>query len=195
MKKIITTLLSMWVALYATTFLFAVAPKLTPAMEAALKEDIKVIEGWVADSEMINAVKAQNSQNLSLDEIKKRDEAWKKIRKAKGKANDLMKQNYNHAIGKMIRQKNKEAKGRYPEAFLTDNQGANVAVSKYTSDYWQGDEGKWKNSIKDNGTVFIGEPEFDESTRSMLVQVSVPVKEGGTAIGVLVVGVKFSKLK
>ena len=107
-----------------------------------------------------------------------------------------MNQNFNHPVGEWLRQKNKEAQGRYPEAFLCDNQGANVAVSKLTSDYWQGDEDKWIKSFNNgNGKVFFGDPEFDQSSQAMQIQVSVPVLDGGKTIGVLVVGVKFSMVK
>lgn len=193
MKKIVKAFLLTCLFLGVTPLLFATTPQLTAAMKENLQEDIKRIEKWAADPVIIDAVKAQNSEGISLEEIKQRDEAWQEVRKLKSKPNDLMKKNYNHIAGNWLRQKNKKAKGRYPESFLTDNQGANVAVSKFTSDYWQGDEGKWKNAIKNGGVVFVGQPEFDKSTYSTLVQVSVPVKDGSEVIGVLVVGVKYNK--
>ena len=60
-----------------------------------------------------------------------------------------------------------------------DNQGANVAMTDKTSDYWQGDEAKFKKSYHNGkGTVFVDEVEFDDSSQAYLVQVSVPVKDG-----------------
>lgn len=169
---------------------------ISPELKQKLDSEAEKIKDWVSQSIIVDAVKKQNGQMLSLDEIKQRDQAWIKVKKAKGKPNDLMKQTQNHAAGKWLKNKNKENRGRYPEAFLCDNQGANVAVSKLTSDYWQGDESKWEKSFNSgDGKVFYGDPEFDKSAKSMLVQISVPVNDGGKTIGVLVVGVKFSALK
>ncbi len=53
----------------------------------------------------------------------------------------------------------------YAEIFVMDNQGANVAMTDKTSDYWQGDEAKFQKSFKGgNGDLFIDEVEFDDST-------------------------------
>lgn len=43
----------------------------------------------------------------------------------------------------------------YAEIFVMDNQGANVAMSDKTSDYWQGDEDKFVRSFAGGeGKVF-----------------------------------------
>lgn len=193
--RVLTILFILTLSLSALPSAFA-APKLTPELKAKLDESTSAIQEWIKDPIFVNAVKAQNAKNLSLDQIKKDDADWKQVSKSKGKPNALMKATYDHPVGAWLRQKNKENKGKFPEAFLCDNQGANVALSKYTSDYWQGDEDKWINSFNSGaGKVFYGEPEFDQSSKAMLVQVSVPVNDGGNTIGVLVVGVKFSALK
>jgi len=79
----------------------------------------------------------------------------------------------------------------YNEIFLTDNQGANVAVYPATSDYWQGDETKWSEPFN-SGKVYVGQVEFDESTNTNAVQISVPVIDNGKTIGVLILGIKLS---
>ena len=84
----------------------------------------------------------------------------------------------------------------FNEAFLTDNQGANVAAFPATSDYWQGDEEKWTASFQNgNGVLFIGPLEQDESTQTLAVQVSAPVFDRGRTVGVLVVGITFTYLE
>ena len=84
----------------------------------------------------------------------------------------------------------------YSEMFLTDRQGATVAEYPATTDYWQGDEAKWKEAFnKGLGKVHIGPVEFDESTQVDSVQISVPVMADGEAIGVLVVGIKLTYLQ
>ena len=77
-----------------------------------------------------------------------------------------------------------------------DNQGATLAMTDKTSDYWQGDEAKFKKVYKDGeGTVFVDEVKFDESTQASLVQVSVPVKDGDKVIGVITIGIDVAKIE
>jgi hypothetical protein len=173
----------------------AAGPQLTDAMKAELQKEIKTIEQWVAQPEFINTVKQHNAQNLSLNDIKARDGEWIAASKAK-KKHPLIDEVTSHTLSDWLRKKNQENRGRYPEAFLTGIQGENIASMKPTSDYWQGDEAKFTESyVGGKGANFIGEPEFDQSANAMQVQVSVPVKDAGQAIGVLIVGVKFSSLR
>jgi len=172
------------------------APKLTEKLKLNLAKEVKNIEIWVQDYKLIAAVKKQNSSGLSLSTIKQRDLDWRAAKKTKSGYPAFMKATLNSDLSKWFKNKNRANKGRYPEIFLCDNQGANVSLNRYTSDYWQGDEAKWQKSfLGGKGGVFYGDPEYDQSTKSMLVQVSVPVKEGDNTIGVIIVGVKFSKLK
>jgi hypothetical protein len=65
-----------------------------------------------------------------------------------------------------------------------------------TSDYWQGDEAKFKNSYKGGaGGVHISDVKFDESTQAYLTHVSVPVKDGDKVIGAITVGIDVEKIK
>ena len=71
-----------------------------------------------------------------------------------------------------------------------------MAAFPPTSDYWQGDEEKWSESFNDGeGRVFIGPLEFDESTKTTAVQISMPMIHFGETIGVLVVGVTVDYLE
>ena len=100
-----------------------------------------------------------------------------------------------NSAGKFLKRQ-VERSTSFNEAFLTDNQGANVAAFPATSDYWQGDEEKWTASFHNgNGILFIGPLETDQSTQTLAVQVSAPVFDRGRTIGVLVVGVTFTYLE
>jgi hypothetical protein len=88
------------------------------------------------------------------------------------------------------------ARPGYREAFVMDNQGALVCMTRKTSDYWQGDEDKWtKGFAEGRGSVFVSEPALDESTGVKLIHVSVPFMEEGKAIGVLTVGIDHAALQ
>jgi hypothetical protein len=106
-----------------------------------------------------------------------------------------MKAIQNNACSDYLRTIQKSA-AYYDEIFVMDNLGANVAMTDKTSDYWQGDEDKFIKSYNGgNGTIFIDKVKFDDSTQAYLVQVSVPVKDGGKTIGAITIGINVDKLK
>lgn len=171
---------------------------LCPLSPMALSEEVPqsihklvpTLEKLGSESKLISAVKAQNSQNISLDTIKQRDADW---RSTSG-VNDFMNSLLNNDAAQWMTQY-EASEPYYLELFLMDNQGANVAMTSKTSDYWQGDEAKWQESFKGgSGAVHIGEVEFDESAQAYLVQVSVPIMEAGKAIGAMTIGINLDEL-
>ncbi len=142
------------------------------------------------DPAIIAAVKAENAKGKSLSQINEMDEKWK------GTAGlaDYMTAMMESKCGKYLRSI-QDPKPYMAEIFVMDNQGANVCMTDKTSDYWQGDEAKFKNSFSDGkGAVFVDEVEFDDSTQTYLSQVSVPVMENGKAIGAITFGVDIDKI-
>lgn len=139
---------------------------------------------------LIAAVKTQNAQGLTLDIIKQRDADWRKV----AGTNEFMEKLLNNkAAQELVKIENSQP--YFIELFLMDNQGANVAMTSKTSDYWQGDEAKWQMSFKNGvGALHVGEVEFDESAQAYLVQVSVPVMENGKAIGAITIGINLDEL-
>src|SRR5215216_3883916 len=79
------------------------------------------------------------------------------------------------------------------QSFAMDNQGALVCATSKTSDFWQGDQDKWRKAYADgNGADFIDKPKFDDSTQTYSVQVSV--SDGKQVVGALTVGLAMDKL-
>jgi hypothetical protein len=76
---------------------------------------------------------------------------------------------------------------------VMDRQGANVCVSKETSDYWQGDEPKFQKTFEADKPVFVDEPKFDESAAVYGVQLSTLVTDGQAKIGALTLGLRVKK--
>ena len=143
------------------------------------------------DPAIIKAVKDENAKRKTLSQIKDMDKKWK----ATPGIADYMKAMMDSECGKHLRNIQKGAP-YYAEIFVMDNQGANVAMTDKTSDYWQGDEAKFQKSFKGGaGEVFIDDVEFDDSTQAYLVQVSVPVKDGGKVIGAITIGVDVDKIE
>jgi hypothetical protein len=126
-----------------------------------------------------------------LDQIKEMDGKW---REHAGIA-DYMQAMMDSACGKHLK-KTQQSASYYAEIFVMDNQGANVAMTDKTSDYWQGDEAKFKKSFNGgNGAVFVDDVEFDDSAQAYLAQVSVPVMDGGKAIGAITFGIDVDKVE
>ncbi len=144
-----------------------------------------------ADQTLVDAVLAANAAGATLDQIKAKDEVWQKT---PGIADD-MKALMDSPCAKYLRQL-QDARPYLAEVFVMDDQGANVAMTDKTSDYWQGDEAKWQESFKDGvGAIHIGEVKFDDSTQAYLVQVSVPVMAGGKAVGAVTFGIDVDKVQ
>jgi hypothetical protein len=168
------------------------------AAGAAEKAPQKVID--LANSSLVKlgtdpvigeAVKAENAKGKTLAEIQEMDKKWM----AQAGVADYMKALMESPCGKHLREIQKSAP-YYAEIFVMDNQGANVAMTDKTSDYWQGDEAKFTESFKGGtGAIHISDVKFDDSTQAYLVQVSVPVKDADKVIGAITVGIDVEKLK
>ena len=142
-----------------------------------------------ADLIIVRAVKAENAKGKTLDQIKELDKKWM----ATAGIADYMKTLMDNECGKYLL-KIQASAPYYAEIFVMDNQGANVAMSDKTSDYWQGDEAKFiKSYDAGKGAVFVDEVKFDNSTQAYLVQVSVPVKDGEKVIGAITFGINVDK--
>jgi hypothetical protein len=166
--------------------LLAQAALTAEEIEDLLKVKIRFASHMAYNPIVIRAVEAQNSLNISLAEIKQRDEGWKN---AGDSSNALIREITKNEIARYF-QRRVENNTAIDEVFLTDNQGANVAAFPPTSDYWQGDEDKWIFSYNEgNGKVFIGPLELDESTNKTQVQISAPIVSNDETIGVLILGV------
>jgi hypothetical protein len=139
----------------------------------------------------VKEVVAQNNKKVTLDEIKKIDEQWQKAESEL----PIQKEKLTNTCAKEIIGLVKDLKV-VGETFVMDNQGANVGQNALTSDYWQGDEPKWKNSYKDGkGGVDIAEPKFDKSSNTVEQKVSLPViDEKGNVVGAVSWGINIDKL-
>lgn len=156
------------------------------------------IKGWTTDAVIIEAVRAQNNKHAGLTQadIDALDKKWRAETEASAKPmiNGLLGRD---ASKKLVGYKNDGA-GLFTEIFAMDNKGLNVAQSDVTSDYWQGDEAKWKKSfLAGPDGLFIDEVEFDESTQTYQAQVSVSIADpdSGEAIGAITVGVNVELLE
>jgi hypothetical protein len=160
--------------------------EITPAVQKEIDRSVEAVKVWAASPAIVKAVMAQNGKGpiAGMDNAK-----WKAVRRS----DDVVKGFQNNEAGQFLKQKVAESSELYSEAFLSAAQGEKVAFLEKTSSYTH--KGSPKFDVPFGGKTWQGKPEFDESSQTHQVQVSVPVLADGKAAGVLVVGINLTKLE
>ncbi|MGC1495995.1 MAG: hypothetical protein WA790_09305 [Sulfitobacter sp.] len=168
------------------------AAEVPPAMTSYIDSDVLP---WVNDAQVVAAINAQNlvTAGMSHDDIIAKDTAWR----AEVGAPDqpMIKQVLSAPLSAFLNEHVDAAQGRITEVFVMDSLGLNVASSAITSDYWQGDEAKFKNTYAMGpGAIFVDEIDLDESTQTYQGQVSVAITDPatGAVIGAITIGLDAS---
>ncbi|NTX66284.1 hypothetical protein HUA74_37070 [Myxococcus sp. CA051A] len=148
------------------------------------------LQRMAVDPELVQAVLAQNARGASLVSIRADDDAWLAT-----PAMTPFKQRVLDAACSRVLARHRISLGRdkVAEAFVMDRQGALVGATRRTSDYWQGDEDKFRVPFK-QGRVLREHPFFDESSQAYVIQVSLPVRDRGRVIGAVTVGISLLDL-
>jgi hypothetical protein len=140
-----------------------------------------------ADPEILRALRAKNASGETIEEIQRKDKEWM--------ANPqfaLRKSLTSSACGQRLRDLTKSDTA-VVEVILMDKNGANVCVSRETTDYWQGDEAKWQKTFGEGKDVFVDEPAFDQSTGVYAIQISTLIFDGKTKAGALTLGLRVPR--
>lgn len=145
-----------------------------------------------SEKTIVSAIKNQNRNNLNItsEDIFDLDRRWSNPEDLDGEL--LRKSIMESAISRRLKSIKLQSKGLFSEIIVMDNKGLNVGLSDLTSDYWQGDEAKFKQSYGQSAeAVFIDDIEFDQSSKKFQSQVSFPVMDPDTQkmIGAITVGV------
>ena len=156
------------------------------------------VKNWLSDPVVIESIKAQNNKHggLSQTDIDTMDKQWRA--ETKSGSGQLIGEVLANSLSAHLKGVKQGSSGLFTEIFIMDNKGLNVGQSDVTSDYWQGDEAKWKNTfLAGAGAVFIDEVEFDESTQQYQVQTSVAISDPATqeVIGAVTIGVNVEMLQ
>jgi GAF domain-containing protein/HAMP domain-containing protein len=130
------------------------------------------------------------------DEINRLDQQWRAADAADNNNDPLVYARLNNPLAATLR----DYRAILPEnveVFVTDKYGALVAATNRTSDYYQADEAWWQASYKEGqGAIYIGSPEYDESSKTYSCNVAIPLysPDNTTAVGVLRTTIGLSKL-
>lgn len=152
---------------------------------------------WVRDPVLIEALRSQNADTAGLGQaqIEALDLQWRT--ELEQSDQPLIQKVMANAGSKFLRVKRDQSDGMITELILMDKVGLNAGQSDLTSDYWQGDEAKFRKSFGAGpDAIFVDEVEQDESTGLLQSQVSLTVKDPqtGEALGALTVGIDADKL-
>ena len=188
-----------------TAFLLACTAVAVP-MGVSMAQDAKLapisdyvasdIKPWLNEPVIIEAIKAQNAANANLGQadIDALDKKWRA--EVDGSDHSMIDGVLGNALSKFLQEKKAASNGKIAEVFVMDAKGLNVGQSDPTSDYWQGDEGKFQKSFgAGKDAVFVDDIEKDESTQALQSQASVTISDDkGTPIGAITVGVNVDAL-
>jgi len=149
---------------------------------------VALAERIAGDPDLLKAIVAKNHVVESPTDIRRIDEAWihnprYPLRKTltSGPCADRLRKLV--ADDKLV-----------VEAFLMDERGGLVCSTVETSDYWQGDEAKWRKTYRDGAQVFVDEPALDASTGVFAVQLSRLVSDArGGKVGALTLTLKIPR--
>lgn len=139
---------------------------------------------------LIKEIKAQNAKKVALEKIQEIDKTWMKAEEEL----PVQKEMLTNACAVEIKAIVAKNPAKLTEVFAMDDKGANVGQNALTSDYWQGDEDKWKLSYNEaKGGVDVGKAKFDKSANAQLQQVSLPIIDtDGTIVGAITYGIKVA---
>jgi len=129
--------------------------------------------------------------------IDSRDAQWRTV--AAGKTTPFMKKVLQHRMSRLLRglrDRLNQGFGQtiYPEIFITNRYGANVAQTNRTPDYRQSDETWWQQAME-NG-IYVGHVGFDKSADMYATDVAFRIDdEAGDALGVMKVVISLAEVQ
>jgi len=163
--------------------------EITPEVQQQIDGWKKTVAEWTADPKITAAVVDQNKKGpLEGMDNKK----WKALRRRSTEVDVFT----GNDAAKQIEAKAKATNGVVSEAFLNAQKGEKVAFLEKTSSYLHAGSPKFDQPFE-KLQPWQGKPEFDESSQTYAVQISVPVmdpKDPKKAIGVLVVGLNLTQM-
>jgi len=172
---------------------FATAASAAGPHEPSIRDFAEnTVTAWVSNPTVVEAIKVQNALHASLsqDEIIAKDKQWRAETASADRP--LINRVLSNDLSRYLAKVSKEQQGLVTEVFIMDNRGLNVGQSDVTSDYWQGDEAKWKKTfLVGPNAMIVDDVELDESTQTFQSQLSMSITDQvtGKVIGAITVGV------
>jgi hypothetical protein len=147
-------------------------------------------------SPVVQAVNKQNSdlQNKPQAQLLDIDKQW--INAANQNKKTFMDTYINRPASNELITIKQASKKLITEIIVMDARGFNVAISDISSDYWQGDESKYQDTINlQENELNIENINYDVSTKLFQVQASAPIidTKANKNIGVITLGIDVER--
>ncbi len=160
----------------------------------ALDREFNILKTLSLSKDIQNAALAANeTSTLSQAEIDRLDQRWRAADAAENNRDPLVAEVLNDPISAEL-QSFRSQFNQHVEVFLTGTQGFSIASTNRTSDYNQADEEWWQTAY--GLGQYIGQPEYDDSSKTIAINMAVAVRENGDGrvLGVLRTTVNFTAL-
>lgn len=177
MKKIAYTLAFIAISHSANAW----QPNVSELIDDSIHQEIEDI---LNDEIVVQSILNQNQlhKNLKQANVDELDKTWRKQTKQTSKP--LIASMLNRPLSAYLTRIQAHSGGKFTETFVMDDKGLNVGQSAMTSDFWQGDEGKWQKTFKGKvGELFIDKPEFNNSRKAWVTQYNIAIVHNGKNIG------------
>ncbi len=141
------------------------------------------------------ALRAQNSRyaDLKQADIDALDQKWRGEREQD--AQPLISAVLSNPVSTYLTRVQAQSIGLFTEIFVMDGYGLNVGQSNISSDFWQGDEGKWQKTYAAGAkSIFVDAPEFRSDIGVWVVQVNLSIDADGKPIGAATFEVNLTEL-
>lgn len=136
-----------------------------------------------------NAAWSDRSQEDVLAEILAEDDRW--ITDAGRTARSVA--ITRHPLSEFFRGYQNRNTAKYGEIFVTDKFGANLAMTRPLSDYYQADESWWQEAYGEGrGAIFLDDRGMDDSVGAIVIGAVVPIRDSGQVIGILKINFKVT---
>ena len=159
-------------------------------------EFIEEVRTWATAPVIISALKGRvaSAGKLSESDIKALDDQWRAERETDDQP--LITSVLSGPVSSYLTQIQARSIGLYSEIFVMDQNGLNVGQSAITSDYWQGDEGKFQKTYGvANDAVFVDEAEYNGDTYSWRAQLNMTISDGGEKLGAITVEINLTEVE
>lgn len=171
------------------------APDVKRLITDAVIADINV---WLKNEIVTMSIEAQNKRltKLTQAEIDALDQQWVKEREVADKP--LIAATLSNPLSVYLNRIQGRSLGLFAEIFVMDQNGLNVGQSSITSDYWQGDEGKFQKTFQvAKDAIFIDDAEWDDEAKVWRTQVNFTLTDasGNTPIGAATVEINLTELE
>ena len=160
----------------------------------AVDREADILKALAFDKAIQDAAQTASwSGTLSQAEIEQLDQQWQAADAADNNGDLLVAGVLNNRLSSNLR-RFQEDFPQHIEVFVTDKQGVSIASTNRTSDYYQADEEWWQIAYQEG--LYVGQPEYDESSKSLAITMATAVRANGSEniVGVLRTTVNFDTL-